>query len=261
MNFPHVDRVIYKTNPLDQVLCQFKFQPILKINTEPPATFQDEIRSLGFSNYSLDNSFNIQLNTIRRENLSPIDISNHISHVFSSGEEQGKQKIVHLTSESLSLTSQKYSRWEEFLSDFNYILDIFNRIYDPVVITRIGLRYTNLIDRNKLGFSQASTWGSLVNKNILGLINDSTLEPFISGTLSVSIIDLEEQVGKLRLQTQLVEQDDVRKFIIDSDIFAEERLSHDEAIHRLNIFNGYIRRIFRYCITTQLHEALEPNQP
>src|SRR5260370_1097479 len=45
MTFPDSPRVIYNTNPLEEVICQLKFPPILKIESVPPATFQDEIRS------------------------------------------------------------------------------------------------------------------------------------------------------------------------------------------------------------------------
>ncbi|MCH7755956.1 TIGR04255 family protein, partial [candidate division KSB1 bacterium] len=51
MPFPEVKRVIYKKNPLDRVICQLRFSPILKIDAEIPAEFQDMIRA-DFPNYS-----------------------------------------------------------------------------------------------------------------------------------------------------------------------------------------------------------------
>ena len=44
MPFPETDRVIYAHNPLEQVICQFRFPPILRIDSELPAQFQDRIR-------------------------------------------------------------------------------------------------------------------------------------------------------------------------------------------------------------------------
>ena len=44
MPFPEAKRIIYRKNPLDQVICQLRFPPILKIDAEVPAKFQDRIR-------------------------------------------------------------------------------------------------------------------------------------------------------------------------------------------------------------------------
>ncbi len=45
MPFPEVQRVIYRKNPLEQVICQFRFPAILRIDTETPADFQERIRN------------------------------------------------------------------------------------------------------------------------------------------------------------------------------------------------------------------------
>ena len=44
MPFPEAERVVYRQNPLDRVVCQLKFPPILKIEREIPVEFQDRIR-------------------------------------------------------------------------------------------------------------------------------------------------------------------------------------------------------------------------
>jgi uncharacterized protein (TIGR04255 family) len=44
MTFPETPRVIYAQNPLVEVICQLKFPPILRIETELPAIFQESIR-------------------------------------------------------------------------------------------------------------------------------------------------------------------------------------------------------------------------
>src|SRR5262245_7091139 len=44
MPFPEAERVIYEKNPLAEVICQVKFPPILRIDSELPAQFQERIR-------------------------------------------------------------------------------------------------------------------------------------------------------------------------------------------------------------------------
>ena len=44
MPFPVTKRIIYKKNPLVEVICQLRFPPILSIDTEIPARFQGAIK-------------------------------------------------------------------------------------------------------------------------------------------------------------------------------------------------------------------------
>src|SRR5258708_615126 len=44
--FPDAERVIYDHNTLGEVLCQVKFPPVLRIEAELPAQFQDRIRDV-----------------------------------------------------------------------------------------------------------------------------------------------------------------------------------------------------------------------
>jgi len=44
--FPPSPRVIYQHAPLTQVICQLRFPLLLRIESEPPADFQERIRHL-----------------------------------------------------------------------------------------------------------------------------------------------------------------------------------------------------------------------
>src|SRR5438270_13238194 len=45
MAFPEAPRVLYGVNPLDEVLCQLRFPPILKIDADSLADFQERVRT------------------------------------------------------------------------------------------------------------------------------------------------------------------------------------------------------------------------
>ena len=45
MPFPESPKVTYDKAPLEEVICQLRFNPILRIDTELPSTFQDAIRA------------------------------------------------------------------------------------------------------------------------------------------------------------------------------------------------------------------------
>src|SRR5262249_7505491 len=44
MLFPDSERVVYEKNPLTEVICQLQSPPILRIDTELPADFQERVR-------------------------------------------------------------------------------------------------------------------------------------------------------------------------------------------------------------------------
>lgn len=60
MPFPEVKRVIYKKNPLHQVICQLRFPPILKVDAEIPSIFQEKIRG-EFPNFKETTEVNMEL--------------------------------------------------------------------------------------------------------------------------------------------------------------------------------------------------------
>ena len=60
MPFPEVERVIYARNPLDQVVCQLRFPPILKIDAEIPAGFQDRVRE-DYPNFSETSGWQLEV--------------------------------------------------------------------------------------------------------------------------------------------------------------------------------------------------------
>jgi uncharacterized protein (TIGR04255 family) len=46
--------------------------------------------------------------------------------------------------------------------------------------------------------------------------------------------------------------------LIDADFFSEGRTNLDDVLARLRTYNKHAGRLFRWCITDELHEALGP---
>ena len=78
MTFPEVERIIYDNNPLDRVICQIRFPPILRIESELPTNFQEQIRR-DFPEYEekLDHQLKLHgvLNTINDDMAELIERS------------------------------------------------------------------------------------------------------------------------------------------------------------------------------------------
>lgn len=150
-------RVKYEKSTLREVIFQLRFPKILKLTEGAPVAFQESI----LADYPL---YNIQKNeTVVEVNGQPQQQLNESNHCFISA--SGKTK-VNLTSNYIAVSTLEYQRWEEFRSKIEHVLTKFYSCYNVSGIQRIGLRYKNLISRQKLELSEP--WSALLKPNVLG---------------------------------------------------------------------------------------------
>lgn len=259
MQFPETSRVIYHKSPLVEVLCQFRFPPILSIETELPTKFQESIRD----NYPLFNE-NVEVQVKISEdpsnklpdivNFSPQTLKNK-NYEFISGDEKWK---INLTSSFLSLSTITYSRWEEFYKHLDIAYKSFLEIYKPPFFTRIGLRYRDIIRRSHLGL-EAASWDELLQPYMLGLITAPGIKDAALNINHISEISLEDDCI-VRIASGIIHElgrgED--NFIIDSDFFTTKKIDIGNSIDKLNFFNSQASRLIQWIITPKLHEAMEP---
>jgi uncharacterized protein (TIGR04255 family) len=262
MPFPDFPRVIYSQNPLEEVICQLRFPPILRIDTELPAKFQELIRE----DYPLFEEKRESVSEIPGEILRKLPpelfrmmdagVDGKRAYNFTSLDEEW---IVSLTREFFALTTTDYSRWETFVAHLYPSLNKFASEYKPALFTRVGLRYRNIIRRSKLGLND-TPWSVL-------------LQPYIAGVLSILNFSSEEvtgsthlvevtlpNIGRVNIRHGCVIDNDTSEicYLIDNDFFAEKLKESKDVINRLNEFNAQSRRLFRWCIKEELHEAMRP---
>ena len=132
-------------------------------------------------------------------------------------------------------------------------------IYPPNFFTRVGLRYVDRIDRSELGL-EALPWKELLASHITGALG-SSVQSDVMNLDSRCDIQLAEGKGLLRLRTKLEEptSEDGSVFVIDSDFFSVGRTERSELSDQLDFLHARADRLFRWCITDRLHEAMEPN--
>jgi uncharacterized protein (TIGR04255 family) len=257
MVFPQVERVVYERNPLDEVICQFRFPAILKVD-ESPIAFQEQIRAT-FPFYRLKPAVKLPANVpaavaamFARELPGGVSPS---SHEFISRDENW---TASLTREFLALTCRAYTRWEEFLSRFRELLDALSRHYAPGFFTRVGLRYRNVIRRSTLELG-AVGWDALLKPWVAGPLNQPEVAAVIDHQFAEFCVRLPEGCGRV-LAHHGFAPDDPNKdaYVIDADFFDDTQSEPNDALSRLESLHGQARLFFRWCISDRLHEALRP---
>ena len=249
-------KFIYEKPQLVEVICQLRFPPILSIDTDIPAAFQEAIRGK-FPRYE-----------VREENLpgpnGPEKVKNH---AFISAD--GGYKLS-LTRSFIALSTMRYSSWEDFARWLDEPLVRFIGIYKPAFFQRIGLRYVNGFSREKTGLEDRA-WNDLIQSRWLGILDDDMDE---ADVLKCSV-DAEMKlpgscVAKIHAARGFIKrairtpkgvqqvQEPKPRFIFDQDLCRVGELPLGEAAPVLDTLHAEADRLFSEAITDVLHEAMEP---
>lgn len=263
MPFPDKKRIIYNKNPLDQVICQLRFPPILKIDTEIPVEFQEKIRK-DFPRYmdmiegQIEFSPKVKFGKSSEVSDQMLTLPGYKNHEFISEDDLWK---INLTRNFVALSTKNYTRWEDFKGTFKLILDAFSEVYSPTFFTRAGLRYIDLFKRSKLGLNDEA-WQELLNPHILGLLGSSDISSNVIDFESKYEIGLNDKSSMVRLVSKYVKDknDNEICYMIDCDFFNTARIKSDEVFKLLDYFNVRGSRLIQWLITDKLHNAMGPKE-
>ena len=238
MALPETPRMIYKTNPLIEVTCQFRFPTILKISSRPPAAFQDQIRNQ-FPHFGLSQDSK--------------------TYQFMS---EDRAWLLVLEQGFLALTAKRYDRWENFRLHLEGPFAALCKLYNPAFLSRVGLRYANLIRRSALGLGKEG-WGKLLNQQATGALSWPDVAGEITGTRNEVLISMNGSDSRLRVSHGLVnlQGTDEQCYLIDNDFFVEGKIDSGDALNRLDGFHKDAGRFFRWWVSDKLQKVMGPQAP
>jgi len=262
MPFPDVPRVVYKNNPLDKVICQLRFPPILKIDTKVPDEFQERIRD-GFPEFSEKAEIRIPVfksaqKDTPAEVLESITPTGNKNYEFSS---EDKVWTINLTRTFFALSTKKYERREDFRTHLDAPLKAFIDIYNPSVFSRVGLRYIDIIRRSELNLKD-TPWSKLLKPHVLWLLGSSDVNKNIRSFQAQCEIELDDETSIARIITGLVDgqESDEECFMIDTDFFTTKKTAISAVGSKLDYFHIQGARLIQWLVKDRLHEAMEPEE-
>jgi len=251
--FPPSPRVIYRKAPLENVTCQLHFPPILRIDGQAPAEFQDRIRQA----FPLVER---EINPLLPQ-LPPEFVQALAAQVGSGGYKfltEDRSSAITLTSRSLSFSTISYQRWERFHEQFRVPLSALLDIYQPSFFLRIGLRYRNVIERERIGLASVP-WSQLLRKEILGEMAIKKFEENVQDAKRVLRVGLPSNYAMLfQHGFGKAPGRDALDYVIDFDFSSEEKTEVNDAETVLDKLHEGAGRAFRWCLTDVLHNALDP---
>ena len=261
MPFPDSPRVVYKNNPLVEVICQLRFPTILRIGSDQPADFQERIRA----EYPLYGSQEAPIDLPQLpKGLAPIleqinlpRPSRLATHRFIT---RDSRRFISLAQDFMALIELDYTRWEPFRQELERAEAALRETYAPAFFTRLGLRYRNVISRDRLGLAGAE-WSDLLQPHIVAELGDVAVSSQIAVTETASILrTLDVLGGQVRLLHGLVKDEETGEqcYAIDCDFSITEGKGINEPFETLDKFHRLAGRLFRWAITDVLHTAMEP---
>jgi uncharacterized protein (TIGR04255 family) len=258
MPFPESPRVTYRRNVLETVICQLRYSPLLRIETELPAQFQEAIRAhypVLTQLAPIDSATGFpaeMLNLVK--SMVPVSIGR--TYQFSS--EDGRWHVT-LSKESIALECKGvYTTWEDFMRRFTAPVEALRREYAPPFFSRIGLRYIDIVRRSKLNL-QNVPWRDLLNPNIAGELTSPISDDVVEAA-HVLVVKLNEHGDRVRMNhgRMTTQNPDEVSYVIDNDFFSEQRTETGNARTKLDELHRESGNCFRWCISRTLHNAMEP---
>lgn len=261
MPFPTAPRVLYRSNPLEEVICQLRFPTILRIDSEAPAAFQEKLR-LEYPFYESKGAARVPLSMppeVEQLLASGISFGGQKAHEFTSRDQNW---TINLTRDYIAITCRKYERWEYFRDRLQFGVEALREVYAPSFYTRLGLRYRDIIRRSTVGVNVKTPWTELLQPWIIGPLSSADIVADVEAVQTSSVILIPEVNGAVRIQHGLaiVEASKEQVFLIDADFFIDQQTETDDAFAKLSALNLQGRLFFRWCITDDLHEAMEPTE-
>jgi uncharacterized protein (TIGR04255 family) len=160
-NVPAQSHKVFVRNPLVAVVVELRFFPILKL-AEPAlvAAFQERVRGT----FPAFQDVNRQL--INLGPAAPVEVRSERLFNFVK---QDESCTLTLSTSSLALESRRHERREHFINDAQVGIEALTSTCGPVVPTRLGLRYVDLIDKEQIekDLGRPTTWSSLVSERFL----------------------------------------------------------------------------------------------
>ncbi|NER00424.1 MAG: TIGR04255 family protein [Cyanothece sp. SIO2G6] len=263
MSLPDVERVIYKRNPLIEVISQLRFPQILKISNRDPVEFQDGIRrdypilTVGRGMVTVDKGSESLPYQVFEESVED-QILNR-AYLFNSEDLQWQVSLGH---DFISLSTQNYQRYEEFKERFSQVLQQFETIYQPSFYSRVGLRYQDLIVRSNLEIEEVP-WAELIPPHIAPELQAPEIVDAVVASTRALVMNI--GTSQVAFQHGLVEARDANNrsesaYLLDADFFNEERIGLGNHVwDYLDKYNQAARKLFRWSISERLHLAMEPS--
>lgn len=225
---------VFERNPLVAVVVELRFFPILKL-ADKIADFQDQVRST-FPAFQ-----DVTRQLVNLQPAGPIEVRNERLFNFVKADESS---TLSLSTSTLVLESRRHERREHFMNDVRVGIDALSKLCGPVVPTRLGLRYVDVIDKERIerDLGRSTSWPKLISDPFLAVPTDLA---DLDGTLFACEVSSSMPNGGQTVRYGLVQEGDKRtKFRLDVDRYLDQPGDPSKLVELLGTFADDVFAVF-----------------
>jgi uncharacterized protein (TIGR04255 family) len=236
----------YRKTGLSTVVCQLRFNPILKIGQGVPADYQDLVRAT-FPIFVREES--IELKFAMGIALPPAVETLPPPPATWRFRTEDEAWVAGLGANFVSLETTAYHHFPDFARRFEILLAALTSVYGIQSFTRVGLRYVNLFKSSDF----PGGWTSRINPSLLGPIADPQVGSDVTGAQQLFALGGDDWTIAVRHGL-----DASQNYFLDMDHATETKVEAEFVRRRLADFNRRTFQVFRWAITDRMHDEMEP---
>lgn len=257
MAIPELAREVFPRRPLKSVICQVRFNEILRIGSEEPAEFQSKVVDI-FSKFTRTQTVALAFGG-GQVGASP---AGGAAWQFSTGDDT---HVLGLSTGALSLESRAYTDFTKFTELFKIGLDALVAVYSPPMLSRLGLRYVNEVIRISSSPEARLDWNDWINRDLIPQVarEPSLRDGLVQGSGHLVTIRRPDGFVNVRYgfqQGQLADGRPAEAFTLDMDSFADAEIVPSDAISRARSFNIWLYQFFRWAVGAEMLEVMRGNR-
>lgn len=244
-NLPEFPPEVFPRSPLKNVICQVRFDEILRV-TQEPVSFQEAMRQ--------------RFPRFGRQQGVQLVFGAGVGHAgLASGWQfrtQDGSTVLTLSSGALSLETSRYVDFPSFRSDLTTALAALTSIYNPNQFTRIGLRYVNEVTR-QYDQGQRPDWSHWLNDELtIGIAR--TKGRSLRSAATLLAVEYPHCLMNFRYGFAATSspQHEAEALVVDADYFREADLDPTSTIDFVSSCNDTAYRVFRWSIGAQFERRI-----
>ncbi len=246
LNYEEVD---FAHTALRTVVCELRFNPILRIGVETPVEFQDQVRRL-FPKFAVAKGAAIQFRVVQgEEGDQPLVEGLRPDPLMWRFQTEDDSWTATLSSGRISLETLQYTKFPDFAERFAVLHSALQHTHPVDHFTRVGLRYINVFESEKF----PGPWRPRFNERLIGPMADEIIGNSVLGGEHTFVLQEGDWAITVRHGSL-----DPSVYTLDFDHASTGPVEQTQVESMLRAFNQRIYQVFRWSITDSLYSEMEP---
>jgi uncharacterized protein (TIGR04255 family) len=250
MNQTELNKKCYLKNYITNVIFKIDFSEILKLINDTPVEFQDKIRE-EFPSLEIKDLVQITTGIDKGKDIYDKKISK--TYVFKN---KDKLQQVEINSSFFAVVFFKYHMFEELSKTILDTFRIFQDLFSPLDIKRVGLRYINEI---KIQEGNPLEWEQFINEKLVSHLDAfRNNKEYLNRSMNQMIYKFDDYI--LLFNYGIFNQEfpnliSRKEFILDYDCYTTN-IPDNDITKLLAVFHSKIQTLFEISITENLRDKM-----